>query len=489
MPYFILIFKCLILAFLAGEFAMARPNIVFLLADDQATISMGCYGNPDARTPNLDSLSARGVTFDNHYDTTAICMASRATILTGKYEYEHGCNFTKGKLKASDFARSYPLLLRRAGYLTAFAGKFGVDLAEGLPVSSFDKWGGGSGQTSYVTSRNKWMKDYAKKYPHSTLSYGAFGRDFIKEATKTNKPFCLSISFKAPHMPDTPDSKFNSIYKDKTFKRPANFGREYAKHLSSQSKQGRQWERWDSWGYSSRYDDVMRKYHQLVHGIDFATGMILDALQENGALDNTVIIYTSDNGFLCGSHGYGSKVLPYEESVRVPMIIFDPRHKSRDQGIRVSALTGNIDIAPTILELAGLKADPETEGKSLLSLLDEPEKEIHSQLYLMNCWGPAAAQSLGVVTRDWKYIYWYYGKEMNPAEELFDMRKDKLELFNVANDTQQKKALQFMRGHYDKAVVSIKNKAAPTHKVYGKLFDRKIPWNQKESLINSFKNK
>ncbi|MEC8905982.1 MAG: sulfatase/phosphatase domain-containing protein, partial [Verrucomicrobiota bacterium] len=240
---------------------------------------------------------------------------------------------------------------------------------------------------------------------------------------------------------------------------------------------------------SSRYDDVMRKYHQLVHGIDFATGMILDALKENGALDNTVIIYTSDNGFLCGSHGYGSKVLPYEESVRVPMIIFDPRHKSRDQGIRVSALTGNIDIAPTILELAGLKADPETEGKSLLSLLDEPEKEIHSQLYLMNCWGPAAAQSLGVVTRDWKYIYWYYGKDMNPTEELFDMRKDKLELFNVANDSQQKKALQFMRGHYDKAVASIKNKAAPTHKVYGKLFDRKIPWNQKKSLINPFKNK
>ncbi|MBT7981058.1 MAG: sulfatase [Akkermansiaceae bacterium] len=489
MPYYILILRCLILAFLACKQAIARPNIVFLLADDQATISMGCYGNSDARTPNLDSLSARGVTFDNHYDTTAICMASRATILTGKYEYEHGCNFTKGKLKASDFAQSYPLLLRRAGYLTAFAGKFGVDLAEGLPVSSFDKWGGGKGQTSYVTLRNKWMKEYAEKYPHSTLSYGAFGCDFIKEATKKDKPFCLSISFKAPHMPDTPDAKFNSIYKGKTFKRPPNFGREYAKHLSSQSKQGRQWERWDSWGYSSRYDEVMRKYHQLVHGIDHATGMIMDALKESGALDNTVIIYTSDNGFLCGSHGYGSKVLPYEESVRVPMIIFDPRHKSSGQGTRVSALTGNIDIAPTILELAGLKAESGIEGKNLMPLLDEPEKEIHKQLYLMNCWGPEAAQSLSVVTRDWKYIYWYYGHEMNPTEELFDMRKDKLELFNTANDPQQKKALQLMRSHYDNAVSSIKNKGAPTHKVYGKLFDRKVPWNQKTALINSFKNK
>ena len=489
MPHLILILRCFILVFQASEHGVAKPNIVFLLADDQSTISMGCYGNPDAETPNLDSLSKRGVTFDNHYDTTAICMASRATILTGKYEYEHGCNFTKGKLKASDFARSYPLLLRRAGYLTAFAGKFGVDLAEGLPVNSFDKWGGGKGQTSYVTSRNVWMKDYAKKYPHSTLSYGAFGRDFIKEAAKTDKPFCLSISFKAPHMPDTPDPKFKAIYKNKTFKRPPNFGREYAKHLSTQSKQGRQWERWDSWGYSSRYDEVMRKYHQLVHGIDYATGMILDALEENGVMENTVIIYTSDNGFLCGSHGYGSKVLPYEESVRVPMIIFDPRHKSKGQGIRVSAITGNIDIAPTVLELAGLKADPGTEGKSLLPLMNEPEKEIHERLYLMNFWGPLAAQSFGVVTRDWKYIYWYYGKGMNPAEELFNMRKDKLELFNLANRPQQKDALQLMRNHYDNGVASIKNKAAPTHKIYGKLFDRQIPWKQKEPLINSFKNK
>ena len=107
----------------------------------------------------------------------------------------------------------------------------------------------------------------------------------------------------------------------------------------------------------------------------------------------------------------------------------------------------------------------------------------------MNFWGPVAAQSLGVVTRDWKYIYWYYGQDMNPTEELFDMRKDKLELFNIVNDPQQKKALQLMRDHYDNGLASIKRKGAPTHKVYGKLFDRKVPWNQKAPLIDSFKNK
>jgi arylsulfatase A-like enzyme len=399
--------------------AAERPNIVFLLADDQATISMGCYGNPDALTPNLDALSARGVTFGNHYDTTAICMASRATILTGKYEYAHGCNFTKGRLSKADFAVTYPMLLRDAGYLTAFAGKFGVDLeSKALPVDAFDKWGGVPGQTSYETSKNASMKKYARKYPHSTLSYGAFGRDFIAEATTSGKPFCLSISFKAPHMPD-------SIYKDKVFTRPANFGREYAGHLSEQSKQGRQWERWHSWKYSTDYDGVMRKYHQLVHGIDQASGMIIEALKANGVADNTVVIYTSDNGFLCGSHGYGSKVLPYEESVRVPLIIHDPRHESSGKKLRSAALTGNTDIAPTLLALAGLEVPKDTQGVSLLPLLDEPNKEVRAQLTLMNCWGPAAAQSMAVVTRDWKYIYWYYGAGgMSPTEELFDMRTD-----------------------------------------------------------------
>jgi arylsulfatase A-like enzyme len=462
-----------------------RPNIVFLLADDQATISMGCYGNKDALTPNLDGLSARGVTFDNHYDTTAICMASRATILTGKYEYAHGCNFTKDRLGNKDFNNSYPLLLRRAGYLTAFAGKFGVNLEGGdLPATDFDSWGGGPGQTSYATAKNSSMKAYKDEFPHSTLSYGAFGRDFINTATKSRKPFCLSISFKAPHMPDTPDARFDGVYEGKVFKRPANFGREYAGHLSQQSKQGRQWERWSGWKYSSDYDGVMRKYHQLVHGIDRAVGMIMAALEENGVAENTVVIYTSDNGFLCGAHGYGSKVLPYEESVRVPMIIHDPRHVSAGRKLRSPALTGNIDIAPTILAFAGLRSPAGVQGQSLLPLLDNPEGEIHQQLSLMNCWGPMAAQSFAVVTTKWKYVYWYYGGgEMMPTEELFNMQKDKLELSNAAKDPAQSLALKNMRRRYDRAVGDLKGKAVNKHRVYTKLFDRELPWKEKAGII------
>ena len=466
---------------LANAADQPPPNIVFLLADDQATISMGCYGNPDAITPNLDALSARGVTFDNHYDTTAICMASRASILTGKYEYAHGCNFGMGKLSRENFAKTYPLLLREAGYLTAIAGKFGVDLeGKKLPAADFDAWGGGPGQTHYETAKNESMKKYAKEFPHSTLSYGAFGRDFIRTAAKSGKPFCLSISFKAPHMPDTPDPRFDAVYKDKVFKRPANFGREYSGHLSEQSKQGRQWQRWDAWKYSSDYDGVMRKYHQQVHGIDAATGMIVAALEEAGVTSNTVVIYTSDNGFLCGSHGYGSKVLPYEESTRVPMIIHDPRHASAGKGLRSAALTGNIDIAPTLLALAGIAAPEGSSGVNLLPLLDKPGEELREQLSLMNFWGPSAAQSFSVVTRDWKYNYWFYGGAgMTPSEELFDMRDDKLELRNAAADPDRKAELEQMRTRYDRALADLKEHAIGKHAIYGKLFDRSIPWKSK----------
>ena len=203
-------------------FAKERPNIIFLLSDDQSTYSLGCYGNEDVKSPQLDRLANDGMVFDRHYDTTAICMASRASVMTGMYEYKHGTNFGHGDMLRKTWENSYPVLLRKNGYRTAFAGKFGFDLREEpngkrlpMPENDFDMWGGGPGQTNYSTAKNASMKHYAKDYPHSTRSYGAFGRDFILESAKAGKPFCLSISFKAPHKPATPDPLDDHIYKDK----------------------------------------------------------------------------------------------------------------------------------------------------------------------------------------------------------------------------------------------------------------------------------
>ena len=242
-----------------------RPNIIFLLTDDQSTYSVGCYGNKDVQTPNMDRLGSDGMTFHKHYDTTAICMASRATIMTGMYEYKTGCNFSKGKLTSDKWDRSYPVLLRKVGYLTGFAGKFGFDIDGVEPETAFDVYGGGPGQTNYETKRNKTMAKYADRYPHSTRSYGAFGQDFIEQAVKEEKPFCLSISFKAPHRPTTPDPAYDDVYAGKTFAKPGNFGREHGTHLSEQSRQGRQYERFSDWKYTYWWysDDSMSPAEEL----------------------------------------------------------------------------------------------------------------------------------------------------------------------------------------------------------------------------------
>ena len=461
-----------------------RPNVIFLFSDDQASYSLGCYGNKDVKTPHIDSLSEAGMTFDHHYDTTAICMASRVNVMTGLYEYRHGCNFDHGPLTKKLWETSYPIRLRKAGYLTAFAGKFGFELRKGtekgrkyLPEDDFDKWGGGPGQTNYATAKNPSMKAYAKKYPHSSRSYGAFGSDFVRESAKSGKPFCLSISFKAPHKPDQPDPIFDKVYAGKKFTKPSNYGREYGKHFSLQSRQGRQYERFVSWGYRDRYDEVMAIYHKMVHGVDAAVGMIRAAVKEAGVTENTVFIFTSDNGFFCGSHGYGSKVLPYEESTNVPLIVFDPRHSSSGKKLRSAALTANIDVAPTILELAGLEAPADMDGVSLLPLLDNPKVAVRETATLINVWGPQAAHSYGVVTRDYKYLYWpYEAGELEPTEELYHLAKDPGELTNLA--PLKGKDLKKMRVVYDAAVEAWKRDTVDYngYEEYGEIFDRSIPW-------------
>lgn len=458
-----------------------RPNVVFLMADDQCTYSMGCYRTPGVKTPNLDRLARDGIIFDNHYDTTAICMASRANVMTGMYEYKTGCNFTHGALLTEHWQRSYPVRLREAGYETAFAGKFGFEVTSEpekkgvLPEKDFDRWGGGPGQTSYETKKNASMIQYADEYPHSTLSYGAFGRDFVQAAAKSEKPFCLSISFKAPHHPTTPDPQFDEVYAGKTFTKPKNYGRIYGEHFSEQSRQGRQFERFHSWNYSDKYDQVMATYYQQIYAIDVAVGMIRKAIENCGVAENTVIIYTSDNGFLCGSHGYGSKVLPYEESARVPLIILDPRHKNSGRKLRCEALTGNVDFAPTILSLAGLDTTENIDGRDLMTLYDDPTAVIHTSLPLINVWGPAKVHSLAVVTKDWKYIYWPYDQgDFAATEELYDTKNDPLELTNLAAVESLTPDLIRMRALYDALVEDWKKSAVPYHNYqpFGDTFSR-----------------
>ncbi|NJB83674.1 sulfatase family protein [Wenyingzhuangia aestuarii] len=485
-----LFISCLFLKLTIGM-SQEKPNIIFLMADDQASYTLGCYGNKDVKTPNIDNLSDKGLTFDHHYATTAICMASRATIMTGLVEYRTGTNFLHGPMKKETWNNSYPVLLKKSGYRTAFAGKFGFDVQDHIEgkkdkkilVNSFDVWAGAAGQSSYDTEKNKALEKYKEKYPHSTLAYGAFGSDFIIESVAKKEPFCLSISYKAPHRPATPDPRFNDVYSNVKFKKPDNYGRIHGEHFSKQSKQGRQYPRFYEWHYNDKYDQVMATYHQQVYGIDQSVGMILDALKESGADKNTVIIYTSDNGYFCGSHGYGSKVLPYEESSKVPLIIYDPRHSNSHKGIRSNALTANIDIAPTILALAGIEMTNRIDGKNIISLYNDPKKEIHKTIPLINVWGPSETHSLSIVSKNHKYIYWGYASEGYKAtEELYNLKNDPLELQNMVNKSD--KELTVLRNSYDAQIEKWKELAVTynNYERYSVLFDRSLTWNQKASL-------
>ena len=462
-----------------------KPNIIFLFTDDQNIASVGCYGNPEVKTPNMDQLGRDGVIFDKHYNTTSICMASRASVFTGMYEYKTGTNFSHGDMRPEVWNKSYPVLLRQAGYLTAFAGKFGLKVTgKGLCEDDFDYWGGGPSQTFFETRKNASMKKYADEFPHSSLSYGAFGRDVIRDAVKKDRPFCLSISYKAPHRPVSPDPKFDHVYEGKTFTKPANFGRLAGEHLSPQSKTGRQYPRFTEWDYDSNYDQVMAKYFQLVYAVDVSIGMIRAELEAQGIAENTVIIFTSDNGYICGAHGYGSKVLPMEESSRAPLIIYDPRTDGQLRAERRTELTGNIDMAPTILRLAGLPVPENVDGLSLLPLLEKgPADHWREQMAFMNVFGAIGTHSLTCLTADWKYTWWWYGDEtMEPVEELFQLSEDPLELKNEATNPKHADKLAEMRRRYDHELALWKQYAVSYNKYrrYATLFDRTIPWREKD---------
>jgi arylsulfatase A-like enzyme len=474
-----------LLVTLASAVAADRPNLVFLLTDDQTTYSLGCYGNKEVKTPNIDRLASEGMTFDRHYDTTAICMASRASIMTGLYEYRHGCNFTHGALVREHWEKAYPKLLRKAGYRTAIAGKIGFEVCEApgekgkLPEGDFDSWGAGPGQTHYQTAKNPSMKRFAKEFPHATRAYGAFAKEFIMGSAKSEQPFCLSISFKSPHKPVEPDPIDDDVYKGMTFTKPANYGRDKGKHFAKQSQGGRQYERFHSWGYADDYDAEMGKYFQQIYAVDAAVGMVRQALADSETAANTIVIFTSDNGFLCGSHGYGSKVLPYEEASRAPLIVVDPRHPKHGQARRCGALTGNVDFSPTLLDYAGVSIPEGIDGRSLRPLLDDPKASIHESLPLINVWGPSEVYSFGVVTKTQKYIFWPDGSKGNtPNEELYHLDKDPHELEATSLGDE---ALPAMRQRYDRAVDDWKVKAVPYHRYqpFGRHFDRSVPWSEK----------
>jgi len=429
----------------AAQEPAGRPNLIFLLADDLRWNALGCMGDPIVQTPNIDRLAQRGVLFRNAFVTTSICAVSRATFFTGQYCRRHGINDFNTPITAAHWSQTYPALLRSAGYRTGFVGKFGVGDAKAVAAAAkdFDYYKGLPGQAGPFFDPN----DPART--HATARFGNQAVEFVRSGN-LSQPFCLSVSFSAPHARDgqpreyPPDARDETLYANATIPVPklatdAAFRR--LPEFAQNSEGRRRWER--RFVTPEMFQRIVKDYYRLITGMDREIGRIVDALGER--VNNTVIVFTSDNGYIFGERGMADKWLPYEESIRVPLIVVDPR-STETRGRKVDPMALNIDVAPTLLDAAGLPVPPGMQGRSLVPLVRSgvaPSGWRTEFFYEHLCLPDRIPPTEAVRTEQWKYFRWMSGNP--PIEELYDLRADPREERNLAADSAHAATLKELR--------------------------------------------
>ena len=432
--------------------APERPNIIFLLTDNHRSDALGCYGNPVIQTPHMDRLAARGTRFSNAFCTTSICAASRVSILNGQYRHRHGYTFQRPYISAAAMRTSYPMLLREAGYRTAFVGKLGLNFKTEVLETMFD--------FIKLNTANSLRDPYYREAADGSLKHltrinGDHAVDFLKTCTK-EQPFCLSVSFSAPHPEDDHpdqyiyDRELEHLYEDVAIPPPAAFEPRYFEQLPEFIRVSMNRERWfRRFDTPAKYQQMMKGMYRLITGIDRQIGRLLDTLDELDYADNTIVIVTSDNGILTGEHGLTGIWLMYEQSIRLPLIMYDPRRAVSAQTVSEIAL--NIDFAPTLLDLAGVPTPAEMQGRSLVSLLDGHSENWREEFYYEHYFRPGSLssdegnipRSEGVHTLDWKYVRYF---DQQPVyEQLFDLRSDLREVQNLAHDVRFAAQLAHLR--------------------------------------------
>ena len=409
-----------------------KPNIIFLLTDDQRFDAVGYAGNQHIQTPNIDALANKGLMFDNAYVTTSICCASRASILSGQYASRHGIHAFQTDFSPEAMQQTYPLLLKnQAGYKIGFIGKYGIGL-KGHPGELFDYWG-----CEQVYQPHYENFDSNGVYHHYT--------DLVHERIDTflnrfagEEPFCLSVSFKAPHTEDNDPRQFiyhpryKQLYADSVFEKPSTAGDEYWMQYSSEfRKDNVARTRWE-WRFAtdSMYQESVRGYYRLIKGIDDVVGDMVQRLKELGLDKNTIIVFMGDNGFFLGEHGMAGKWYAYEESVRVPLFIYNPFLSEKKRGKHINDIALNIDIAPTILSYAGVGVPDSMQGVHLQNLADnDGTSERTSFFYEHRLPNPKIPKSEALVSRDFKYIEYYQLPDSNM--EYYDLLADPAEVNNL----------------------------------------------------------
>lgn len=419
---------CLALLLVPG-LAQAKPprNIVVLYADDWRHDTLGVAGHPVVRTPHLDRLATGGIRFRNSYVTTAICGVSRASFLTGQWMSRHGNPAFEAF--RTPWEETWPGLLRANGFYVGHVGKWhngrfpeeNFDFARSYAGRHFIRQSDGS--TIHVTKKNE-----------------LDALEFLR-TRPTDKPFSLTVSFFATHAEDENPRQYlyqpesAALYRDVTIPVPVTAGDAFFNLLppfiANEKNEGRHRWRW-RFDTPPKYQEYMKAYYRLATEVDTAAGRILEELKARGLDRETLVIFTTDNGYFHGEHGLADKWYPYEESIRVPLIIRDPRARRRGE-VR-DELTLNVDLAPTILGFAGITPPARMQGRDLapLYLGRGPGSWRHQYFYehatIRNVdFIPA---STALVRREIKYIHW---PDFN-HEELFDLRRDPHETRNLIND-------------------------------------------------------
>lgn len=431
--------------------AKEKPNIIFFLVDDQRNDTLGCAGHPIIKTPNIDRLASEGARFVNGFVTTSICAASRATLLTGMYERSHRFTFGTPPIRSEIAATSYPALLKKAGYRTGFVGKFGVSVDAKFDTM-FDE--------RKLISRGPYLKKQKDGTSrHETQLCADWAIEFIEK--DSSKPFCLSVSFNASHAEDGdkrpgvghfPWPKVvDGMYDDVTVPAPRLGDPKYFENAPLVVRKSMNRDRWFwRWDTPEKYQKNIRAYFRMLSGIDHAIGRVHAELQKQGVAKNTVIIYAGDNGYYMGDRGFAGKWSHYEQSLRVPIIVYDPRSNG---GIRRSAeptnLALNVDIPATIVDLAGLKLPANYQGHSLMPLVrGEKINDWRSDFFCEHLMNHRSIPKWEGV-RGTRFTYARFFEQLPTYEALFDLEEDPDQLKNLVDDPAHAVTLKKMRKRCD----------------------------------------
>jgi len=421
-----------------------QPNIIFILTDDQRWDALGYAGNDIIHTPEMDKLAKDGVYFKNALVTTPICSASRASIFTGLYERTHKYTFQTSDILDEYMNLSYPALLNKAGYLTGFFGKFGVNFEN--KENLFDIIDDYDRNNNYDDYRGYNYKTINGDTVHLTRYTGQQALDFLSGVPK-GQPFCLSLSFSAPHAHDpAPDQWFwtpesDHLYRDMEMPDPLISDDKYFNELPLAVREGFNRLRW-GWRFDTpeKYQHSIKGYYRMIHDIDLELGKIRAKLKELDLDKNTIIILMSDNGFYLGERQLAGKWLMHDMSVLVPLIIHDPRVR---RPVDTDIMGLNIDIPATILDIAGVQIPREYHGKSLMPLVNRKGSFNRDTVLIEHLWEfDNIPPSEGLRTNEWKYFRYVNDHSL---EELYYLPNDPLEINNLASESQYHEVLHAMR--------------------------------------------